>query len=44
MLKKLTLRPGINRESTSYSKEMGCYAGDKTRFRQGTPEKIGGVA
>lgn len=42
MLKKLTLRPGINRESTSYSKETGWYAGDKIRFRQGTPEKIGG--
>jgi hypothetical protein len=42
MLKKLTLRPGINRESTSYSKESGWYAGDKIRFRQGTPEKIGG--
>lgn len=41
-LKKLTLRPGINRENTRYTSENGWYEGDKVRFRQGTPEKIGG--
>jgi hypothetical protein len=41
-LKKLTLRPGVNRENTRYTSEQGWYEGDKIRFRQGTPEKIGG--
>jgi hypothetical protein len=41
-LKKLTLRPGVNRENTRYTNENGWYDGDKIRFRQGTPEKIGG--
>ena len=41
-LKKLTLRPGVNRENTRYTNEQGWYEGDKIRFRQGTPEKIGG--
>lgn len=40
--KKLTLRPGVNRENTRYTNENGWYEGDKIRFRQGTPEKIGG--
>lgn len=41
-LKKLTLKPGINRENTRYTNENGWYESDKIRFRQGTPEKIGG--
>ena len=41
-LQKVDLRPGINREGTRYSKEGGWYDGDKIRFRQGSPEKIGG--
>jgi len=41
-LKKLTLRPGVNRENTRYTAEDGWYDCDKIRFRQGTPEKIGG--
>ena len=41
-LKKLLLKPGIDRENTSYTSEGGWYDGDKIRFRQGTPEKIGG--
>ena len=41
-LKKLVLRPGMNRENTRYTNENGWYDGDKVRFRQGTPEKIGG--
>jgi hypothetical protein len=41
-LKKLQLRPGVNRESTRYNTEGGWYSCDKIRFRQGTPEKIGG--
>lgn len=42
MLKKLQLKSGVNRENTVYASENGWYAGDKIRFRQGTPEKIGG--
>src|SRR6056297_3285487 len=34
-LQKFKIKPGINRERT-------WYAGDKIRFRQGLPEKIGG--
>ena len=41
-MKKLLLKAGINRENTSYTSEGGWYNGDKVRFRQGTPEKIGG--
>ena len=41
-LKKLTLKPGVNRENTRYTNEGGWYESDKVRFRQGTPEKIGG--
>ena len=41
-LKKLTLKPGVNRENTRYTTEGGWYESDKVRFRQGTPEKIGG--
>ena len=41
-LQKVTLRPGINRENTRYTTEGGYYESDKVRFRQGTPEKIGG--
>jgi hypothetical protein len=41
-LKKLIFKPGVNRENTRYTTEGGFYDGDKIRFRQGTPEKIGG--
>jgi hypothetical protein len=41
-LKKLTLKAGVNRENTRYTNEGGYYESDKVRFRQGTPEKIGG--
>lgn len=41
-LKKLALKSGVNRENTRYTNEGGWYDGDKIRFRQGTPEKIGG--
>ena len=44
MLKKLTLKPGVNRENTRYTNENGWYESDKVRFRQGTPEKVGGWA
>jgi hypothetical protein len=43
-LKKLLLKPGINKENTRYTSENGWYECDKVRFRQGTPEKIGGWA
>jgi len=41
-LQKLLLKPGVNRENTRYTNEGGWYESDKVRFRQGTPEKIGG--
>jgi hypothetical protein len=41
-LQKLALRPGVNRESTSYANEGGYYASNKIRFRSGQAEKIGG--
>jgi hypothetical protein len=53
-LKKLLLRPGVNRENTRYAAETlgsvdtgaavvaGWYESDKVRFRSGMPEKIGG--
>ncbi len=41
-LKKIVLRPGVNRENTRYTNENGWYESEKVRFRQGTPEKIGG--
>jgi hypothetical protein len=41
-LKKLTLKAGVNKENTRYTNENGWYISDKMRFRQGTPEKIGG--
>ena len=41
-IQAIKLKPGINREGTRYTTEGGYYDGDKIRFRQGTPEKIGG--
>lgn len=41
-LKKILFKPGVNRENTRYTTEGGWYDCDKIRFRQGTPEKIGG--
>ncbi len=41
-LTKLQFRPGINRETTSYTNEGGWFDMDKVRFRFGYPEKIGG--
>lgn len=41
-LQKILFKPGVNRENTRYTTEGGWYTCDKVRFRQGTPEKIGG--
>ena len=41
-LSKILFKPGVNRENTRYTTEGGWYECDKVRFRQGTPEKIGG--
>jgi len=41
-IKKIVFKPGVNRENTRYTNENGWYESDKVRFRQGTPEKIGG--
>jgi hypothetical protein len=41
-LKKLTLKPGVSRESTAYANEGTWFESDKVRFRSGQPEKIGG--
>ncbi len=41
-LQKILFKPGVNRENTRYTTEGGWYSCDKVRFRQGTPEKLGG--
>ena len=41
-LKKILFKPGVNRENTRYTTEGSWYECDKVRFRQGSPEKIGG--
>ena len=41
-LQKILFKPGVNRENTRYTTEGGWYECDKIRFRQGTPETIGG--
>jgi hypothetical protein len=41
-LKKIIFKSGVNRENTRYTTEGGWYECDKIRFRQGTPEKVGG--
>jgi len=54
-LKKILFRPGVNRENTRYAVEVispqatsgftgGWYESQNVRFRQGTPESIGGWA
>jgi hypothetical protein len=42
MLKRVQLKPCVNREGTRYSTEGGWFSCDKIRFRSGQPEKIGG--
>ena len=41
-LKAVVFKPGINRENTRYWSETGWYESEKVRFRQGSPEVIGG--
>jgi hypothetical protein len=41
-LQKIQFKPGVNRENTRYTTEGGFYESEKIRFRQGTPEVIGG--
>ena len=41
-LQQLKIAPGISRENTRYASEGKWYESDKIRFRQGTPEQIGG--
>ena len=41
-LRKLLLKPGVNKEVTRYVDEEGWFDCDKVRFRAGFPEKIGG--
>jgi hypothetical protein len=43
-LQKILFKPGVNRENTRYTNEGGWYESEKVRFRQGTPEVIGGWA
>ena len=39
---KIVFKPGVNRENTRYTNEGGWYESQWVRFRQGSPEKIGG--
>ena len=41
-LQSIKLKSGVNRENTRYTNEGGWYESNLVRFRQGTPEKIGG--
>ena len=41
-LSKILFKPGVNKENTRYTTEGGWYEADKVRFRQGSPEVIGG--
>lgn len=41
-LSKIQLKPGINKEVTSYANEGGYFACDKIRFYAGFPQKLGG--
>ena len=41
-LQKIIFSPGINREGTDYSNEVGWFNSNLVRFRKGLPEKIGG--
>lgn len=41
-LKAITFKPGVNRENTRYFNETGWWESEKVRFRQGSPEVIGG--
>lgn len=43
-LKKFMLKPGVNREQTRYAAMGGWYECGNIRFRNGSPEKIGGWA
>lgn len=43
-LQKILFKPGVNKENTRYTNEGGWWECDKIRFRQGTPETIGGWA
>lgn len=42
MLKKIIVKSGVNTENTRYLTEGGYWESDKIRFRQGTPQTIGG--
>ena len=42
VIQKITFKPGINRENTRFFTEGGWYESQWVRFRQGSPEKIGG--
>jgi hypothetical protein len=41
-LAKITFRPGVNKETTSYGNENGWFDSNLIRFRKGRPEKMGG--
>jgi len=41
-LVKVDFAPGVNKEGTRYTNENQYYDSDKTRFRKGRPESIGG--
>lgn len=41
-LQSIKIAPGVNRENTRYASEGKWYESDRVRFRQGTPEQIGG--
>lgn len=42
MLKKLVFKPGVNTENSRYFTESGWWESNLIRFRQGTPQTVGG--
>ena len=43
-LSKFIFRPGVNRDGTDYDNEGGWFDSNLIRFRNGSPQKIGGWA
>ena len=41
-IQKIPFQPGVNKEGTQYSADLGWFDSDKVRFRKGRVEKIGG--
>ena len=41
---KYEFKPGVNKDNTNYSSNLGGFDSNLVRFKKGLPEKIGGWA